>query len=61
MDPTATVAAAVSAPTIDVSGVDFTQVFGTIQSLIPALLPVIIMFIAFRKGWAFLKGSLLSA
>ena len=61
MDPTATIAAAVTAPTIDVSSVDFSQVFGTISSLIPALLPVIIMFIGFRKGWAFLKGSLLSA
>ena len=39
-----------------ISGV-FNQVYG----LVPKVVPAVILFIAFRKGWSWLKGQLLSA
>lgn len=32
-----------------------------ITSLVPTVLPAVIGFIAFRKGWKFIKGALLGA
>ena len=46
---------------IDVSGVDFMKVLSEITALIPTILPVIISFIAFRKGYGFLKSALKGA
>lgn len=37
------------------------QVLTEITNLIPVVLPAVIGFIAFRKGFAFLKGALRSA
>lgn len=46
---------------IDVTGVDFMAVLDEIVALVPVLLPVIIGFIAFRKGFGFLKSALKGA
>ena len=46
---------------IDLTGVDLTAVLDEVVSLIPTVLPVIIGFIAFRKGLAFVKGALRGA
>ena len=36
-------------------------VFDQIYALVPIVIPVVITFIAFRKGWSLLKGQLLGA
>lgn len=46
---------------INVTGIDFMAVLDEVVALIPTLLPVIIGFIAFRKGFAFLKSALRGA
>ncbi|WP_312700569.1 hypothetical protein [Sedimentibacter sp.] len=48
-------------PLINVSGINFMSVLDEILALIPVLLPVIISFIAFRKGFGFLKSALKGA
>jgi len=57
----ATTAQAFADPLINVSGIDFMSVLDEILALIPVLLPVIIGFIAFRKGFGFLKSALKGA
>lgn len=37
------------------------KVLAEVTSLVPILLPCIIGFIAFRKGWKFLRSALKSA
>lgn len=37
------------------------KVLTEVTSLVPILLPAIIGFIAFRKGWRFLRSALASA
>lgn len=49
------------APIISTTGVDFTQVFNEIAALIPVVLPVVVMFLAFRKGWKFLIAAVRGA
>lgn len=39
----------------------FDGMFSDIKALIPVLLPVIVSFLAFRKGWGFLKGQIKGA
>lgn len=39
----------------------FTGLLAEIKALIPVLLPTVIGFMGFRKGWAFLKGQIKSA
>jgi hypothetical protein len=46
---------------IDLTGVELTAVLDEVVALIPTVLPVIIGFIAFRKGLAFVKGALRGA
>lgn len=36
-------------------------VLSQVTGLVPTLLPAIVGFIAFRKGWKFLRGALASA
>lgn len=43
------------------TGVDFMDVLEQIYTLIPIILPVIIGFLAFRKGWSFLLGAIKKA
>lgn len=43
------------------TSVDFLSVLTEITSLIPIVLPAIIGFIAFRKGWSFIKSALKGA
>lgn len=43
------------------SKIHLSQVLDSVGDLVPVVLPVIIGFIAFRKGYAFLKGALRSA
>lgn len=46
---------------IDLTGVDLSAVLDEVVALIPVVLPVIIGFIAFRKGLSFIKGTLKGA
>ena len=46
---------------INLSGVDLTAVLDEVITLVPVVLPVIIGFIAFRKGFAFIKRALKGA
>jgi len=46
---------------IDLTGIDLSVVMSEITGMIPTVLPVIISFIAFRKGLNFLIGSLKGA
>lgn len=48
-------------PMIDLTGIDLMAVLDEIKLLVPKVLPVIIAFIAFRKGLAFVKGALKGA
>lgn len=43
------------------TGVDFMDVLADILMLVPIVLPVVIGFIAFRKGWSFLLGAIKKA
>lgn len=36
-------------------------VLDEVKSLVPVVLPAVIGFIAFRKGWAFINGSVKKA
>lgn len=36
-------------------------IFDEIKALIPIILPTVITFLAFRKGWSFLKGEIKGA
>ncbi len=53
--------AAGSTPLINVSGVNFMSVLDEVVALVPVLLPPIMGFIAFRKGFGFLKSALKGA
>ena len=46
---------------IDLTGIDLTAVLDEVVGLLPTVLPVIIGFIAFRKGLSFVKGALKGA
>jgi len=39
----------------------FSGVLDGIMELLPIVLPVVVSFIAFRKGWAWLKGQIKGA
>lgn len=43
------------------NGIDFNSVFQGIYDLIPITLPAVLGFLAFRKGWGFLKGIIKGA
>lgn len=47
--------------TTALTGVDLAGVMDGIVTLVPIVLPIVVGFIALRKGLAFLKGSLKSA
>lgn len=46
---------------IDLTGIDLTAVLDEVVALVPVVLPVTIGFIAFRKGFAFIKRALKGA
>ena len=46
---------------IDLTGIDLTEVLDEVVNLVPVVLPVVISFIAFRKGYAFIKRALKGA
>ena len=46
---------------IDLTGIELTAVLDEVVGLLPTVLPVIIGFIAFRKGLAFVKRALKGA
>ena len=58
---TTEVMTAVYEPLIDVTGVDFNIVLNEMLALLPALLPVVLTYIGFRKGLNFLLGMLRGA
>lgn len=39
----------------------FTGILDEIKTLIPIVLPAVVGFLAFRKGWSFLKGEIRKA
>jgi len=47
--------------TTALSGVDFSSVFGGIYEMMPTIVPAVLGFLAFRKGWSFLKGQIKGA
>lgn len=44
-----------------VTSATFSGVLDQIVSLVPIVLPAVIGFIGFRKGWAFIRGAIKSA
>lgn len=46
---------------IDLTGVNLAAVLDEITALVPTVLPVVISFIAFRKGLSFIKSALRGA
>ena len=46
----------VTAPTLDLSGVDFSGLTTTIMSVIPAVLPVVVTIAGIRKAISFMMG-----
>ena len=44
-----------------VTGAMMLEVLGEIKSLLPIVAPAVIGFIAFRKGWGFIKGAVKGA
>ncbi len=46
---------------IDLTGVELSAVLDEVLRLVPVVLPVTIGFIAFRKGFAFIKRTLRGA
>lgn len=44
-----------------ITSATFTGVLDTIKELIPIVVPAVVGFIAFRKGWSFLKGEIRKA
>jgi len=46
---------------IDLTGIELTAVLDEVVGLLPTVLPVIIGFIAFRKGLSFVKRALKGA
>lgn len=44
-----------------ITSATFTGILDEIKSLIPILLPAVVGFLAFRKGWSFLKGEIRKA
>ena len=51
----------VTVPTVDIAGVNFMAILDNVVAMVPILLPVIIGFLAFRKGLRFLLGMLRGA
>ena len=45
----------------DITADSFSGVLDGIMELLPVVLPVVVGFIAFRKGWAWLKGQIKGA
>lgn len=39
----------------------FLGVLDTVKDLIPVVVPAVVGFLAFRKGWSFLKGEIKKA
>lgn len=39
----------------------FTGMFDEIQALVPTVLPTIVTFLAFRKGWSFIQSAIQGA
>lgn len=44
-----------------ITAAQFSGVLDGITELLPIALPVVVSFIAFRKGWAWLKGQIKGA
>lgn len=44
-----------------VTSTTFTGILDEIKTLIPIVLPAVVGFLAFRKGWSFLKGEIRKA
>lgn len=44
-----------------ITSATFTGILDEIKTLIPIVLPAVVGFLAFRKGWSFLKGEIRKA
>jgi hypothetical protein len=58
---TVTAFASTTAPTIDLTGVDLGGILDGVVSMIPQVMPVLVGFLAIRKGISFLMSSLRGA
>lgn len=45
----------------EITSATFTGILDEIKTLIPIVLPAVVGFLAFRKGWSFLKGEIRKA
>ena len=45
----------------EITSATFTGILDEIKTLIPIVLPAVVGFLAFRKGWSFLKGVIRKA
>lgn len=45
----------------NITSTTFTGILDEIKNLIPIVLPAVVGFLAFRKGWSFLKGEIRKA
>lgn len=45
----------------NITSATFNGVLDSIKELIPVVLPAVVGFLAFRKGWSFLKGEIRKA
>lgn len=46
---------------MDLTGVDFTIILDEVLKIVPIVLPVVLAFVGFRKGYGFLKKQLKGA
>lgn len=46
---------------INLEGIELTAVLDEVVALVPVVLPVVIGFLAFRKGYAFVKRAIKGA
>lgn len=44
-----------------ITSATFSGILDTIKELIPIVIPAVVGFLAFRKGWSFLKGEIRKA
>lgn len=46
---------------LDLTGINLLAVLDQIKTLVPIILPAVVGFLAFRKGWSFIKSAIMGA
>lgn len=44
-----------------ITSATFSGVLDSVKDLVPVVIPAVVGFLAFRKGWSFLKGEIRKA